>query len=63
MCNECARLAWQAVRASEGFGILACASVWPIISVLSMEGLRRLVRWTCGTSTEAKKGHVEMVDV
>mmetsp|Transcript_35454 Transcript_35454/g.52074 ORF Transcript_35454/g.52074 Transcript_35454/m.52074 type:complete len:848 (+) Transcript_35454:92-2635(+) len=32
----------KAVQASEGFGILACASVWPIISVLSMEGLRRL---------------------
>mmetsp|Transcript_51646 Transcript_51646/g.123051 ORF Transcript_51646/g.123051 Transcript_51646/m.123051 type:complete len:1017 (+) Transcript_51646:394-3444(+) len=32
----------KAVKASEGFGILACASVWPIITVLSVDGLRRL---------------------
>jgi len=30
----------QAVRASEGFGILACASVWPIISGASRAALR-----------------------
>jgi hypothetical protein len=35
----------KAVRASEGFGILACASVWPIISVMCMEGFRRLREW------------------
>ena len=32
----------KAVRAKEGFGILACAFVWPAICVLSIEGLRRL---------------------
>lgn len=34
----------KAVQASEGFGILACASVWPIITVLSMDGCRRLYK-------------------
>jgi hypothetical protein len=31
----------KAVRAEEGFGILACASVWPIITVLLVDGIRR----------------------
>lgn len=53
----------KAVKASEGFGILACASVWPIISVLSMEGLRRLNRWYVNRQNEqaaANAGHVQM---
>jgi hypothetical protein len=35
----------KAVQAAEGFGILACASVWPIVSVMSMEAIRRLREW------------------
>lgn len=33
----------KAVLAPEGFGILTCASVWPICSVLSMDLIRRYV--------------------
>lgn len=34
----------KAVKASEGFGILTCASVWPIMVVLVVDGLRRLIK-------------------
>ena len=44
----------KAVQAAEGFGILACASVWPIISVMSMEGFRRLSEWYNTPKLKAK---------
>ena len=44
----------KAVKAAEGFGILACASVWPIISVMSMEGFRRLSEWYNTPKLKAK---------
>jgi hypothetical protein len=34
----------KAVEASEGFGILACASVWPIITVLIVDAVRRILK-------------------
>lgn len=34
----------KAVQASEGFGILACASVWPIITVLIVDACRRVYK-------------------
>mgnify|MGYP001977076344 CR=1 FL=1 len=51
----------KAVQASEGFGILACASVWPIISVLAMEGIRRLVRaWGARGHTDGRSGRLRL---
>jgi hypothetical protein len=42
-------------------GILACASVWPIISVLAMEGFRRLMRWgKTRKESSPHTGHIQM---
>jgi uncharacterized membrane protein YvlD (DUF360 family) len=48
----------KAVQAAEGFGILACASVWPIVSVMSMEAIRRLREWNDGKKDGT--AHVQM---
>ena len=51
----------KAVQASEGFGILACASVWPLISVLAMEGVRRLVRaWGARGHADGRSGRLRL---